>query len=611
MTVLVVFAIMLMPAKSLYGQFAGGNGTANNPYLIANVDHLQAIRNAPNTAHYKLINNIDASATSTWNNGQGFNPIAWFGGKIDGDGFTVSNLVLNRPGLYQAALITHIGSYGVVEKINFSNTSITGGNQTAVVAGTLAGNINNVTITGNVTGQSHVGGIAGQVDGGGIVSNVLFSGNVNGSNNFIGGLTGLLNSSASILNSAMQGTVSGQVYVGGIAGQMNSNSLIENVIADVSVSSQSDFTGGITGYNNQGTIINSSSEGSVSGVKFVGGLVGRNDGSVLQCNSSSDVFATNDEVGGLIGRNHQGTVYDSYTSGTVAGNNNVGGLIGWNGYHNSIINNCNSSSIVTGQENVGGLIGQIFSGTVEESYSSGEVNGITNVGGLAGYSQSGTLIRISFSTADVYPISGGGGNRNQFGGLVGYANQTTIENCFANGSVGGNNRVGGLIGEISGGSVTNSYSSGFVTPGAGQSGGFIGRSSNNASINNSVWDVETSGFTNSAGGTPKTTSQMLEVSTYQQSNWNLSDIWGIDAELNDGYPFLIPLAGAFMILWTGEINTDWLNSENWNIKAIPGHNDIVRIPNVDNKPLITTNVFIRGLIIQPNSSLTIAINGTF
>ena len=606
---LLLIAVILSRSVLLFGQFAGGNGTANNPYLIANVTQLQAIRNAPNSAHFKLINDIDATATSTWNSGQGFNPIGWLGGTIDGNGFTISNLVINRQGFYQAAFITQLGSDGVVENLNFSNTSIIGGNRSAVVAGTLAGTISNVVITGNVTGQSNVGGIAGQVDGGGIISNAQFSGNINGTNDFVGGLTGLLNSNAFILNSSMHGTVNGQARVGGIAGQMNSNSLIENSIANINVTGQNDFTGGITGYNNQGSILNSSSTGKVSGVKFVGGLVGRNDGTISLSNSSADVTASNDEVGGLIGRNHNGIIYDSFSSGLVTGSNSVGGLIGWNGYGGSIINNSNSSSHAIGNENVGGLIGYIHSGTIEESYSTGTATGRTNVGGLVGSSQSGTIIRISFSSANVIPTSGGG-NRNQFGGLVGYANQTTIENCFANGSVDGNNRVGGLIGEISGGSVTNSYSSGMINPGAGQSGGLIGRLSGSSSITNSFWDVEASGMPNSAGGTPKTTSQMLDINTYLQANWNLTDVWAIDADLNGGYPFLIPLAGAFMIVWTGEVSIEWSNPGNWNIFTVPRQGDNVRIPNVGNKPLISDNIVIKGLNIQPNSSITISNNGT-
>ncbi|NCU35964.1 hypothetical protein EOM75_08095, partial [Candidatus Falkowbacteria bacterium] len=89
-------------------QFAGGTGTVQDPYQISNVTHLQNIRTAPNTAHFKLINNIDASATRTWNGGQGFNPVSYLNGNIDGNNFTITGLYINRTGS-QVAMINHIG----------------------------------------------------------------------------------------------------------------------------------------------------------------------------------------------------------------------------------------------------------------------------------------------------------------------------------------------------------------------------------------------------------------------------------------------------------------------------------------------------------------------
>ena len=51
-----------------------GAGTMGDPYLIFDINGLQAVDDDDN-AHYKLANNIDAIATEDWNGGQGFEPI--------------------------------------------------------------------------------------------------------------------------------------------------------------------------------------------------------------------------------------------------------------------------------------------------------------------------------------------------------------------------------------------------------------------------------------------------------------------------------------------------------------------------------------------------------
>ncbi len=70
----VILLLLGIGGNQANAQFAGGSGTAADPYQIADVAQLQAIHTS-NSAHYILINNIDASATAGWNGGQGFNPI--------------------------------------------------------------------------------------------------------------------------------------------------------------------------------------------------------------------------------------------------------------------------------------------------------------------------------------------------------------------------------------------------------------------------------------------------------------------------------------------------------------------------------------------------------
>lgn len=72
-----------------------GSGTQADPYIIYNVTDLQNIENDL-TAYYELGGDIDASATSGWNGGEGFDPIATFSGQLDGKGYKITNLLIDR-----------------------------------------------------------------------------------------------------------------------------------------------------------------------------------------------------------------------------------------------------------------------------------------------------------------------------------------------------------------------------------------------------------------------------------------------------------------------------------------------------------------------------------
>jgi hypothetical protein len=59
---------------------------------------------------------------------------------------------------------------------------------------------------------------------------------------------------------------------------------------------------------------------------------------------------------------------------------------------------------------------------------------------------------------------------------------------------------------------------------------------NYLTVKASFWDVQTSGQTQSAGGTPKTTAEMKTMSTFTDAGWDFVEIWGIVE--GQTYPFL-------------------------------------------------------------------------
>jgi hypothetical protein len=118
------------------------------------------------------------------------------------------------------------------------------------------------------------------------------------------------------------------------------------------------------------------------------------------------------------------------------------------------------------------------------------------------------------------------------GGLVGIGDDVQINNCYSCCNVEGGNRgsrLGGLVGSGSGSIIVNSYSVGHVI-GPNWSGGLCGGT--DATVSNSFWDTETSGFTRSNGGTEKTTVQMMTESTFISAGWDFTNVW----KMEGGYP---------------------------------------------------------------------------
>jgi hypothetical protein len=283
-----------------------GDGSSSSPYEISTAIDLQAMQE-DRSANYIVVNDIDASGTVNWNNGQGFNPVGtydWeqanleFTGSFDGQNQTISNLSINRLDDDYVGLFGAIGAGGEVKNVGVINVNMTGG---AYYVGGLVGrnygNISNSYSTGNVTGKWDVGGLVGSNYG--TVSNSYSTGNVTG-DEYVGGLVGE-NYKSNISNSYSTGNVTGEKWVGGLVGD-----------------------------NYDGIISNSYSTGNVTGESNVGGLVGENDnGTVSNSYSTGNVTGESDYLGGLVGENFQGNISNSYSTGNVTGgDNNVGGLVG-------------------------------------------------------------------------------------------------------------------------------------------------------------------------------------------------------------------------------------------------------------------------------------------
>lgn len=187
------------------GNFAGGDGTANNPYLIEDAHDLNAVRNGLDK-HYKLIKDIDLDVPP-YNEGEGWIPIEDFNGVVNGNGKTVNNLFIKAT-TYNSGLFGTI-SEGRVTSLGLNNVIVYGSNKndtTLVSTGGLAGRIISSTVNGcycvgvinggKSTQRSDTGGLIGySISNDSVVINCYFCGEVRGSEgrpNYIalGGLIG-------------------------------------------------------------------------------------------------------------------------------------------------------------------------------------------------------------------------------------------------------------------------------------------------------------------------------------------------------------------------------------------------------------------------------------
>lgn len=196
---------------------------------------------------------------------------------------------------------------------------------------------------------------------------------------------------------------------------------------------------------------------------------------------------------------------------------------------------------VSGNTCVGAVVAFSY-GLISGCSSSGTVTGVSNVGGIVGTNGSGAIARTSCSTCDVTGTGGG----LFIGGFAGSNPGGTIENCYAKGDVTGVNRVGGFVGGNSSGTTTNSYSTGSAS-GTTNVGGFAGSNGTSpaGTISGCYWDTESSGNATSAGGTGKTTAQMMDESTF--ADWNFDTVW----DIGTGYPFLHRM--SVVLAWTLDI----------------------------------------------------------
>ncbi|MFD2531596.1 T9SS type A sorting domain-containing protein [Gracilimonas halophila] len=416
--ILLGLLITVFGTANSIAQFAGGSGTEEDPYQISTVEQLQEIKYYL-SSNFILINDIDASITSTWNDSTGFETIGDsdfnFTGSLDGGNYTIDSLFIKR-GIssetnYYAGLFRVIVG-ATIRNLNISNIRVSGSSYVGGVVGTMhSSKISNVTLSGVIKAESYiVGAIAGRISTNSLIENVEVNAEVDGVNE-VGGIVGE-NRSGSLINVHMNGHVKGISTIGGLVGingltnYGSDNAVIKNSSSSATVivdsASFGNITGGLVGLNNRfGVIDSSSSSSEIYAFSQVGGLAGTNSGEIYNSMYNGILNAESSEIGGIAGLNSgYGVIESSKSLSTINGINYVGGLVGTN---TSIIRKSYSKSIVTGIDKVGGIVGYNYTedSSIHDVYALGQVAGNTEVGGAIGVNAEFIEISNAFISVSV------------------------------------------------------------------------------------------------------------------------------------------------------------------------------------------------------------------
>lgn len=417
--------------------FAGGSGIESDPYLIEDGTQLALLAQMTNASgdglaglHFKLISNVHLGERE-WTP-IGTNQDHYFGASFDGNGkkiyaFTITDLA-NDQWYARYAGVFGYANGAIVENLKVTNFVLDVKGENFLMAGGVAGYLINSTL-----------------------SNCVADGTVYVNDNYTyAGLATGRAENTELSNCSSHGTITSVEYhsyciVGGLTG-MAENCSFTSCTSDANISNLAASVGGLCGLAEKATFLNCSASGEINAVESVegghvcaGGIIGEaSEITVERCFATVSVTARgshNVRAGGLIGQADSGDILSCYATGNITiedgmGRLCAGGLIG-----DSRSEMCVRDCSATGEVHIkpsnayasaaGGLIGE-SSGKVIRCYATGNV------------------LAENDNTTD-YPFV-------YAGGLIGQADNTVIDSCYATGNAtaAGTSSVyaGGLVGSV-------------------------------------------------------------------------------------------------------------------------------------------------------------------
>ena len=333
---------------SIATAFAGGSGTENDPYQIADGAQLAYLASEVNkgqtyeNSYFVLTADIDLANHDWTPIANSFSDALFggtdyriFAGNFDGKGYTISNVSIGSETTpFESDVFGLFGATaGKISNLNLDTVSIHGIAKIAKTAwgdavvgfagglvGSSGGSIENCHVTGLAMDMSApsnvrraaaywVGGLVGALDGAQLINECSVSGMIteNAGKGSIGGLIGELGKAAKITYSRSNVTVNvkadsrGGADVGGFIGKGNGKTDAETVIRNCYA------TGNVTG-------------GAYTG-GFAGGLWGLN---IKNCYASGNVSQAAAAMASFVGTDasdsaYYGSITNCFTTGSVTG----------------------------------------------------------------------------------------------------------------------------------------------------------------------------------------------------------------------------------------------------------------------------------------------------
>lgn len=340
--------------------FAGGSGTAADPYLITDGAQLAKVAKdvednvtVYKDVYFRLENDIDLSA-HRWNpigvwkwyeNGASENKT--FAGFLDGNGKTITGLIVdertekNSAGLFgnigdNAGAATNVGEkdLNIVDARIYATDEGMERSSSAILAGYVMANFghtirfDNISVSGTITntkvGKTMIsGGLIGEVCRA-TVDNCQADVTIKGGDN-TGGFVGI-DASSTYTNCKVTGKVTGLWAIGGFVGYAQeadprTMSTFKNCVAEVDIVASDWRAGGFSGYMEKGKASSCAALGDVTSSVTgwnpkVGGFVGEigtkdATGSAIldKCHAAGKVTAASPDykAGGFVGTHTEGT----------------------------------------------------------------------------------------------------------------------------------------------------------------------------------------------------------------------------------------------------------------------------------------------------------------
>lgn len=284
--------------------FASGTGMEEDPYVILTAEQFSNIRKSADS-YFILQNDIDLSA---YQEGEGWMPIERFCGYLDGKGYAIKNLKINRPKSDYQGLIGNTYSNQLFDKVP---------------------EIKNLSLSGEIIGKKSVGGFIGTNNDVNIYK-CSYSGSVRGTEN-VGAIVGYMATSFSASEadrlSIQECYSSANVISGGTAGGLLG-------LGSYAVVSDSYFAGSVT-----------AEYGFIGGI--IGGAYGWNQGQgpsakfgkclVDNCYNVGKINGGY-KIGGIAGCANLTVITNSYNLGNIVNENEVG-------FTGSIVGSCINASV--------------------------------------------------------------------------------------------------------------------------------------------------------------------------------------------------------------------------------------------------------------------------